>query len=213
MSIIVGGVRVGVPHAKVVTWLDDPTVPQLGSNRSVRRTPVRAIVVHTTWGRLGPLFEGSGDRIGRRYVAENVRTTQKSWDFTVDQDGTIYQQNDPARFYTWHATIANPFSVGIEMAQRMDGTLYETQLRATVELVSVLARVFDVPRVVPWRRGAPDLRVLPAVRAGRLGELQGVFGHVHFTDERGPGDPGPFPFAVLRAIGWMGIEWSADGPR
>ncbi len=211
-GVIIDGGRVAVPHARVVTWADDRSVLELGDNRQRRRARVRAIVLHTTWGRLGPLVLGAGSPAGRGYVAANARATDKSWDFTVDRDGTVFQQSDPARCFTWHAGAANPFSVGIEMVQALTGELYEVQVRAAVELVDALAREFAIARLVPWRRGAPDLRVLPTVRAGRLELLHGLFAHANFTDDRGPGDPGPFAFRVLEATkGWLGVEWGAAG--
>ncbi|MFO0562377.1 MAG: peptidoglycan recognition family protein [Polyangiales bacterium] len=213
-SIIVDGRRVPVQQARVVTWADDASVLELGENRSARRQRVRAIVLHTTWGRLGEFRSGSGSPAGRGYVAANARATNKSWDFTVDRDGTIFQQNDPARFFTWHAGAANPFSVGIEMVQALSGELYEVQVRAAVELIESLSAAFGLARLLPWRRGGPDLRVLPTVRAGRLDRLHGLFAHANFTDDRGPGDPGPIAFRVLQgAMGWVGIDWTADGPR
>jgi hypothetical protein len=206
-GIVIDGRRVKVAHARVVTWLDDARVPELGENRSRRRERVRAIVLHTTWGRLGALHAGSGTPAGRGYVAANARATDKSWDFTVDRDATVFQQSDPARWFTWHAGAANPFSVGIEMVQALTGELYEVQVRAAVELIEVLARELGIARVVPWRNGQPELRVLASVRAGRLSGLRGLFAHANFTDDRGPGDPGPVVAEVMvRAKGWVGIE-------
>ncbi|MDP3277131.1 MAG: hypothetical protein Q8Q09_18210 [Deltaproteobacteria bacterium] len=85
--------------------------------------------------------------------------------------------------------------------------LHADQLRSAVELIEVLARVFGVARVLPWREGAAELRVLGAVRAGRYAGLQGLFAHANFTEDRGPGDPGPGAFGVLRAKGWVGVGW------
>ncbi|MDP3275671.1 MAG: peptidoglycan recognition family protein [Deltaproteobacteria bacterium] len=207
-GILVAGRRYGVPWARVVTWLDDPRVHELAGNRGQRRERVRAIVLHTTWGRLGELVAGSGPTIGFGYVAANSRAVDKSWDFTVDRDGTIYQQSDPAHWFSWHAGAVNPWSVGIEMAQGQDGALYADQLRSAVELIEVLARVFGIPRVLPWRDGAAQLRVLGAVRAGQYTGLQGLFAHANFTEDRGPGDPGPGAFGVLWAAkGWVGVAW------
>ncbi len=50
------------------------------------------------------------------------------------------------------------------MVQALSGDLHEVQVRAAVELIEVLASEFDLARLLPWRRGAPDLRVLPTVR-------------------------------------------------
>jgi hypothetical protein len=125
----------------------------------------------------------------------------------VDRDGTVFQQGDPARWCIWHAGAANPFSVGIEMVQALSGELYEAQVRAAVELIEVLARELGIARVVPWRNGRPELRVLASARVGRLNRLQRLFAHANFTDDRGLGDPGPVVAEVLvRAKGWVGIE-------
>jgi hypothetical protein len=140
-----------------------------------------------------------------------------SWHLTVDTDGDVLQQADPARWQCWHAGGANAWSLGAELVQRdATGTLTAPQIRAAADVTDATCAALGIPRRVlvgldgtPWVRQVKDLQ---STRAGGRGlTWAGVIGHVHLTTDRGAGDPGPLIFAELIARGYARHVVSAEG--
>lgn len=202
-----------VDYPKSVCWRDAPTQCPRTTDYSPRRTWIRAVVLHTVDGRLGPVKPGGPDT-GRdlayaRYQAHTPRLV--SWDYTIDLDGSIAASNDPARYYTWHATDVNPVTIGVELVQDGEGALYVDQLAAAVAFVGFLCDRFGIQKQVPVRGGAPLATVLPRLQAPRAGRnFVGVYGHRNQTPNRGPGDPGSAVFLALLAAGFEGLDFGAD---
>lgn len=207
-GIVVAGQRVPVPGAEVVTWLDDPKVPRVTDGKARSASAVKAIVLHTVHGKVGPLAHIASVPSTRaeqyaRYQANATR--EVSWHFTVDTDGTVVQSCDAGTWTAWHATAVNGWTVGIELVQESDGTLYRPQLAAAVSLCDALCACFGITRQVPARDGVPIVGVVERL-TGKHGSWSGVFGHSHQTQNRGPGDPGVHVFRALLDAGFAGVE-------
>ena len=219
-GLIIDGVRVPVPGVRVTTWVDDPKrAPPITDGRAITKRPI-AFVWHTSKGIL--CRAAAPDAIPSTH-AETLalyqsRTTREvSWHFTVDTDGDVLQQADPARWQCWHAGGANAWSLGAELVQRdATGTLTAPQIRAAAAVTDAVCLALAIPRRVlvgadgaPWVRQVKDLQSTKA--GGRGLTWAGVIGHVHLTTDRGPGDPGPLVFAELIARGYARHVVSAEG--
>lgn len=208
MSLVIDGQRIETPGLETISWLDDHRVPRVTDGR--RRVPqaTRAIVLHTVHGKLGALSDAPSvpsDR-AERYARYQASTTREvSWHLTVDTDGTVVQSADVASWTCWHATSVNGWTVGVEMVQEADGTLYRLQLAAVVALCDLLCARLGIDRRVPARAGVPIVGVVPRL-TGHDGPWSGVFGHRNQTTNRGPGDPGSHVFLALMAAGYAGVE-------
>lgn len=211
--LIIAGER--VPTAfESVCWLDDPKVPRATDGRARAADTVKAIVLHTVHGARGALKSGGKPskraEAYARYQAATARDV--SWHFTIDTDGTVVQSADPATWLCWHAGAVNAWTIGIELVQEQDGTLYEATMVACTALVELLCAAFQIPRRVPVdARGKPAKGVLAALTGAR-GSWGGVFGHRNQTRNRGPGDPGDPPFEALLRAGFEGVRLDAAPP-
>lgn len=216
-GLIINGHRVSVPGVRVVTWEDDPRAPRV--TKGSRRDPsaVTAVVLHTSRGRTGRVVPGSreSDKAMRlaRYQARTSR--QASWHLTVGADGTVIQQADLATFTTWHASQANGWSVGIELAQDSDTPdLTRAQVDACVAVVRAICEALNIPPWVPARHhgeswsveSAPVKAWQPRKQGGESRQARGVIGHRNLTTNRGAGDPGDGIFLALLAMGFAGVE-------
>ena len=208
MSLVIDGQRIETPGMETISWLDDPAVPRVKDGR--RRVPqsARAVVLHTVHGKLGPLSDAASAPSVRaeRYARYQAGTAREvSWHITVDTDGTIVQSTDVAAWTCWHATSVNGWTVGVELVQEADGTVYRPQLAAVVALCDLLCARLGIERRVPARAGVPIVGVVSRL-TGTDGPWSGVFGHRNQTRNRGPGDPGSSVFLALLAAGYAGVE-------
>jgi hypothetical protein len=208
VTLVIDGQRVETPGMETISWLDDPAVPRVKDGR--RRVPqsARAIVIHTVHGKLGRVADAPSAPSVRaeRYARYQAGTAREvSWHITVDTDGTIVQSADVAAWTCWHATAVNGWTVGIELVQESDGTVYRPQLAAVVALCDLLCARLGIERRVPARAGVPIVGVVPRL-TGTDGPWSGVFGHRNQTRQRGPGDPGSAVFLALLAAGYAGVE-------
>lgn len=209
MPLVLAGERLDLPGVRTVSFLDDPSRAPPVTDRSQRTRRMRAIVIHahsgTASGAVKPGRRDTDDAATALALYQTRTSRQVSWDFTIGRDALVMQQNDPAAWFTWHATAWNSISVGIELIQDADGAFYAEQLSACVALVDCLTRVFRIQRQIAWRSGSPHLALI--YRADEQGpskgaDMVGVFAHVHNTTNRGKGDPGPAPFIALAAAGY-----------
>jgi hypothetical protein len=208
VSLVIDGQRVETPGLETISWLDDAKVPRVKDGR--RRVPqsARAIVVHTVHGKLGRVADAPSAPSVRaeRYARYQAGTAREvSWHITADTDGTIVQSADVAAWTCWHATAVNGWTIGIELVQESDGTVYRPQLAAVVALCDLLCARLGIERRVPARGGVPIVGVVPRL-TGTDGPWSGVFGHRNQTRQRGPGDPGSAVFLALLAAGYAGVE-------
>lgn len=198
-----------------------------------RRTPwVRQIIVHTTGGLWPqPVLPGAGKLGHAREIADMWRGADRGGGervhsaapLIVDFDGTVVCLGDLFRCAAYHAEASNPWSIGIEMCTRPDGSIYEATLKAAARLIDALCwPTFPIPRQMvrgPYR-GRPLSRMEPirtkldhglqAMRQQLGGpDCVGVFGHRDNTSERGRGDPGDAIFAELAALGFEKFDYEA----
>jgi hypothetical protein len=214
VTIIIAGERVSTAFESV-SWVDNPReVPKATDGRARAKDAAKAIVLHTVHGKRGALKTG-GKPSKRaesyaRYQAATARDV--SWHFTVDTDGTVVQSADPALWLCWHAGAVNAWTIGIELVQDADGTLYDATLASVVALCELLCASLAIPRRLPVNaRGKPAQGVLTALTGAR-GPWGGVFGHRNQTRNRGPGDPGDQPFEALLRAGFEGVRLDAAPP-
>lgn len=218
MSIVYNSTAVEVPGFKSISYLEDPKVSPQITDFDARKYRVRAIVIHTTSGSCakGVVLPGrrpTDDKaaVEARYQTRSSRSV--SWDFTVGRDAVILCQNDTAKNYSWHATSWNNRSIGFELVQNDDGSLYADQIAAAVALIDTLTRLHGIQRQIPWDK-THDKPVLAMIdRADEHGakglNMVGVFAHVNNTKNRGPGDPGPAPFRALKDAGYECFDFQA----
>jgi hypothetical protein len=211
-GLIISGSRWPVPGIEVVTWLDDPKRAPPTRKVTAPRKPPTAIVLHTSRGVVGGVREGS--RVSTqaetlaRYQASTTR--QVSWDITIDTDGTVIQSNDFGLAYSWHASSANGWTIGIECVQHPDsGDLWATQLGSLVCVCEVICTALFIPRTVPvGAHGGPYSGVVKAWQekgeGGQGKRFAGLVGHRNLTRNRGPGDPGDAVFETLLKGGFSG---------
>jgi hypothetical protein len=218
MSIVLNGQKIETPGVETVSWLDDPAVPQ-ATDRTPRTMWVRAVVVHSVHGKVGVLKPGIKPSTRAEAYAKYQANTSRdvSWDYTIDTDGTVVVSNDPVKFYTWHATSVNPFTLGIEFVQDDDGALYEGQMEAGVKFLDTLTRLMSenlhpIQRQVPvGPDGKPVRGVIPRiVDVTRAKNFSGILGHRNQTTNRGTGDPGDHIFNALLKAGYKGFHLDAD---
>ena len=98
-----------------------------------------------------------------------------------------------------HADNVNQTSVGIELVQGRDATLYEAQLDAAVRLIDFLTRRFGIQRQIPHSYAGAVERLA----ALAVDDVVGVLGHRDLSPRRGPGDPGS---AIMNALATAGYE-------
>jgi hypothetical protein len=220
-GLIMDGRVVPVPGRRVVSWKDDPLVRLKMSEDGRRRSPiakVRQVIIHTTRGipggkdkRAQVIRPGLGPSTWSRLNlakmwADDDRNSGAH--YVVDFDGTIYALADAVTELTYHATTANPVSVGIEIKQGGDAELYAEQLEAVADLVDVLTLELGIQRQIPSRyRHRPFERLAEMGGGGR--DVVGVFGHRDQTARRGAGDPGDEIYAVLARRGYERLDFEA----
>lgn len=227
-GLIIDGRRVPVPGVRVVTWEDDPdAAPRVTKGSPRPASSVTAVVLHTSRGRSGVVVPGAraSDK-ARKLARYQVRGSRKaSWHITISAAGTVYQQADAATFATWHASQANGWSVGIELAQDSDTPdLTGAQVDACVAVVRALCSALNIPAWVParhhgggsWSQESGPVRAWQSRKQG--GEslaASGVIGHRNLTTSRGKGDPGDGIFLALLTSGFACVEpaaMTAGGP-
>lgn len=206
MSIIIGGRTIETPGIESVSYLDDPTRAPPLVHTTPRGRRVRSIVLHSVHGKLGPTKAGfrasTRAEAEARYQAHTTRAA--SFDCCLDTDGTLLWQNDPIVHFTWHATAWNPVSMGIELVQDDDGTLYDGQLQTLVKVLNLLTAELRIQRQIPWgASGLPKgvLARLDEHGAKRGSDWTGIGAHYFNTTNRGRGDI-TAPFEYLRRAGY-----------
>jgi len=116
----------------------------------------------------------------------------------IGSDGTVACLGDLVRDEAFHATVSNPYSVGIELYQEADGGIWEATFVSLVRIAEVLCDALAIPFQVvadPYT-GHPLPRFLNGGPTYR-----GILGHRNNTEQRGRGDPGDEAIARLVAAG------------
>lgn len=219
-GLIIGGGVESVPGLDIQNWQDDARL-RLKMGEDGRRRPLnvrwlRAIVLHTTMGLPFDLKASGAPRIlpGRGPATSIDRDTAKWWStdgrhagahIIVDFDSSIACLADLRDEETYHAGAVNPYTIGVEIAQRRDGALFEEQLSSVALLCMWLCDRFRIQRQIPssYTQGI----ITPRCAAGGS-NVVGVYGHRNVTSSRGFGDPGDAVFAVLEQAGFECVDFT-----
>jgi len=182
----------------------------MSEDMRLRRTRwVRNIVWHTTKGIKGKIKEGVGpdtnleNRIARLWATDGRNAGAH---LSVDWNGTVGCHCDLLLHAAYHAGPINETSIGLELFQGSDGTLYDMQLQIAVELTTFLTARFGIQRQIP--KPDKDDIIKRAKQGGD--DLVGVFGHRNVSTNRGPGDPGNFIFERLKKEGYMVFSFGME---
>lgn len=211
MSLIINESKVTVPGVATTSWHDSNQLKQV-TDKNARSAWIRGIVCHSVHGKLGRLLPGAGQAgLAKRYANYQTNTDRYvSWDYTCDLDGSWLVQNDPLKYYTWHATAVNPITVGFELAQLDNGDMYDEQIKKAVLFVDALTALLGVQRQIPWdfKNDKPWLGQVNRIAGSQAGrDVVGIYAHVNQTNNRGPGDPGPWLFYALRDAGYKLFDY------
>src|SRR5439155_12482154 len=115
----------------------------------------KGAVLHSAEGPLAASF-----RILSLTAGARPADWQKSWHFTVAQDGAVFQHY-PLGVVTWHAgPKANPFYTGIEHEGVAGEPLTPAQLAGSARLLLWIAGAEGWPGPAAGWRGAPGERLL-----------------------------------------------------
>jgi len=210
MSLIINGKKVDVPGLEVHSWLDGPSWIKEITDFSHRSKPVHMIVCHTHKGLKGNLLPGAGPGSSTasalvRYQTNTARSV--SWDYTIDNNGVVYCQNDPTKKVAWQAGSVNGVSLGFELVQADNGDVYEVQIEKAVLLIDALTALLGIQRQIPWNRAKnqPKISLCDRIAAGGA-DVVGIVGHRNQTANRGPGDPGDHIFLALQKAGYECLD-------
>jgi hypothetical protein len=186
-----------------------------GDCRFRRETWIRQVILHKTIAD-DPEFviKGKGPPGGAQRTAEYWQ--QKKPDGTEEQhsgahivtgdDAEVACLCDVALLEAYHATVSNPYSIGIETREKPGGGVYEAAMDATVRVVLTLVENLGIQLQVPKLpyKGRPLRRML---NGGK--DCVGVFGHRDNTDRRGRWDPGDLFTHMLVARGADAFDFDA----
>jgi len=118
----------------------------------------------------------------------------------------------------YHCSQVNPYSIGIEMYQELDGTITEATLNTAVKICDVICTFLSIPKQFPSSNSIMKEFARPDGKAhktkkraymegGLSGkEFFGVFGHRNATRNRGKGDPGDLVFDKLTKFGFIRLD-------
>ena len=121
-------------------------------------------------------------------------------------DGIVGCLADLVYTQAYHATVSNPYSIGIETYEEQGGVVYEAALESTVAVVLTIVEHLGIQLQVPRTYNGR-----PLARMARNGgpDCIGVFGHRDNTVQRGHWDPGDELFRRLRAHGAESFDFDA----
>jgi N-acetylmuramoyl-L-alanine amidase len=221
-----------VPGLKVISPGDEPWAKMDGSDYARRDTPwIRQITIHTTKGTWPQLIRPGVGPVGR------ARDTAMFWStssvpggapFVIGSGGEVACLVDIGKYQTYHATTVNPWSVGIEMYQEADGSIYDVVLDNCVKLVVFLCDLLGVPLQGSGRIYHEDGILQRMLHGGP--DVVGVYGHrdnawqfpewmdaptraryPNGTSSRGKGDPGEEIFIRLNKAGKLNFDIDNHG--
>jgi len=228
MALIFDGRVVETPGYDSVDFRD-PKYHLRKGYRPRETSWIRGICLHTRMGKVSNRVRETGvDRRWDEVLAERWGRGDRmaGAHIAIDADGSYGCLVDIVKYAAFHASQLNDTSVGIEIYQGADGTLYKPALETAVYLVDVLTRELGIQRQFPletkiarrlarggrrpWRKS----HRLSWMDEGEGGEnFCGVYGHRNGTRNRGLGDPGNQIFAMLAAAGYEVFPIDADADR
>lgn len=210
--LILSGKQVETPFVSK-SWLDEVSARIGPKDRANRTTTwIRGITLHTTNGSAPqPIKPGAG-RSGaalQNIFYWNSSSSYASSHLLVDRDGVVFQTADLIAEQTWHATSVNNVSVGVEICQGSDGSLFQKQLDVVVSMCDWLTAQLGIQRQVPL---AYTGKVISRLSSGGK-DVVGVYGHRDQTSNRGKGDPGDAVMDALVAAGYERFDLEAGADK
>jgi hypothetical protein len=221
-GLLIAGRVVPVPGLTIRNPLDTEWCRLSVGDYRARHGRVNKAIWHTTKG-IDPqrIVPGAGPDGKDKLVADFYRgdPAHNAAPLVIDCDGSVACLADLATTCAFHATTANDSSVGIEMYQLGDGTIYQATLDAAALLAPALSEALDFPFQFAsdtWIKG----RIIERLKNGGT-DCVGHFGHrdqawmfpEHITDPatrakypngyacRGRGDPGDAWYQAMIAAG------------
>ncbi len=220
-GLVINGTVVEVEGVEVINYLDDASLALTSRACSRRRRRVEFVIFHTTGGypdhdhptpqRVRDEAAGAEACHGRRVVADWAKPNARvgGAGVVVDADGTVLCCCDLGEVAAYHCVGLNQRSVGVEVVQQSDSSLYRRQLDVVAVLTDVLARRLELPRTVasPYRGCRVEFDVDAKGNKSYRSGLEGVsvVGHRECSENRGSGDPGDFVMAAVLRDGWTAI--------
>jgi hypothetical protein len=219
-------------------WRDNPRLRLTREDHRTRADDawIHVVVIHTTKGLPANEHDppqiildgfgtpvGAGERVARYWSGDGRNAGAH---LIIDHDGEISQTCDLQTEVAYHAEAWNGCSIGIELYQGGDGTLYRGQLQRCVLLLDYLTRRFGIQRQFPHRYTKAVPRFLDREDKGRdeynrkvLGDVNGyrdvvgIIGHRDCSNKRGPGDPGSAIFREMGLAGYTDLDYTITEDR
>lgn len=229
-GIVIGDKTYNIDGVRCISPGEESWCRMASDDCGPRTQRIQQVTIHTTQGKWPHILKpGSPPDAGAR-----AKQVASYWSlpngihggapFIVDGK-VIACLHDIKKWASYHATTVNGHSVGIEMVQEPDGTIYEDTLDTTVKLVLLLCDVLGIPlqvSSVPYRNN----KIIERLRDGGRRDTVGVFGHNENAwmfpqwlseakrrqwpqgyADRGQGDPGDEIKVRLRAAGAMAFNF------
>lgn len=218
-GLVIDGAEYRVPNVNVESFLGNPKLARGAEDGRARRTRwVRMQINHTTKGIPGGrnrtpqvLRPGAGPDAGRdeRVASFWTNSPRQSGAHTIiDTDGSIGQVADLLTVAMYHAGAVNEFSVGHEIFQDSDASIWEASLRSCVAMNVAICQLMGIQLQIHRPYQGPIRRL----REGGK-DCVGIFGHHDVTSNRGPGDPGELIKDFLVDAGAEVFDFSAGEDR
>jgi hypothetical protein len=154
---------------------------------------------------VGPAARAGG-------AEDTVETWAKDPTYSAAQlvsghDGELVQIADLLFVETFHATVSNAYSVGIETKEMPGGGFFEAAAFTTVAATIVGCDALGIQKQMPKLGSYRNRPITRMVNGGH--DCVGVFGHRDNTDRRGRWDPGDYLFQLLAAHGFEQFDYEA----
>lgn len=181
-----------------------------------------AYKMRTAWVRQWFLHKTIADDperiVGARGPIGGDMQTIQAWRGGVDgahlvvgYDGRVCCLADLALLETYHATVSNAWSVGLEMKEQAGGGVFQATLDATVAVTIAGCRALGIQLQMP-KLGTYTGHPIRRMTDGGP-DMIGIFGHRDNTERRGRWDPGELIFQALADHGVEQFDFAAGEDR
>lgn len=201
----VPGVAVIGPHDAAWSHLSP------GDCRPRQGMPRQIILHRTIADDPDDVREGAGPPGGAERTAEfwQEDPAHSGAHIVVGSDGVVACLADLVLVEAYHATVSNPYSIGIELHEQPGGVLYDVQLQAAVAVVKAICETLGIQMQVP--RGYFGKPLERMADGGT--RCYGIFGHRDNTTARGRWDPGDEIFHRLLGAGAEAFDFDQNEDR
>lgn len=219
MSLVFDGKKINIEGIESVSFLDDKKYAFTNKRDfTQRKIKPQSICLHTRMGVWPQILVTENknrrwDELGVKRASADERVA--SWHISIDADGSFVCHLDLVTITAYHCSQVNPYSIGIEMYQELDGTITQATINTAVKICEVICNELGIAKQFPSGNSIlkefarPDGKAhrtkKRAYMAGGLSgqEFYGVFGHRNATRNRGKGDPGDLIFSELENVGFI----------